>query len=234
MHLRASGCKDLRCTETCQGFSHLAGFEFDSAEPLTPAPSVNYTWPLELGMKSGTGTEKLHFVMIYSLVALAVKAVKCSLRSLRSKSRRRLVTSYYSKHLCYGKKHDKRAWTTNHALMRFQSPTHCCGKVVEMFGEVGRRAYSGQMPRRRCSFASAGIEGAVESRPDLISMCLFVLYELIIICACDERHTTMHNYALVPLCQCCLMMFDVVCAEIQHAGDCHSWRVRVDESRFPV
>jgi hypothetical protein len=78
---------------------------------------------------------------------------------------------------------------------------------VEMFGEVGRRAYSGQKPRRRCSFASAGIEGAVESRPDLISMCLFVLYELIIICACDERHTTMHNYALVPLCQCCLMLF---------------------------
>ena len=118
MHLRASGCKDLRCTETCQGFSHLAGFKFDSAKPLTPAPSVNYTWPLELGMKSGTGTEKLHLVMIYSLVALAVK---CSLRSLRAKSQRRLVTTV---NICAMGRNMTKGREPLTTLMRFQSPTH--------------------------------------------------------------------------------------------------------------
>lgn len=75
-------------------------------------------------MQSRAGTEK---VVIHSLVALAVK---CSLRSLRAKSRRRLFTpvSICAMRRNMTKGREPRitlSWGSSHALWK------CCGKVVE-------------------------------------------------------------------------------------------------------
>ena len=230
MHLRASGCKDLRCTETCQGFSHLAGFKFDSAEPLTPAPSVNYTWPLELGMKSGTGTEKLHFVMIYSLVALAVK---CSLRSLRAKSQRRLVTTV---NICAMGRNMTKGREPLTTLMRFQSPTHW--EILCVVEKSCGNVWRGWKESVQWSDAKAEVQlrlsrywrcGGIKTRSNLN----------VFVCPVWTHHNLRmwweaHNHAQLRFGSALSMLFDVVRAEIQHAGDCHNWRVRVDESRFPV
>ena len=71
------------------------------------------------------------------------------------------------------------------------------------------------MPRRRCSFASACIEGAVESNHTKPNLNVVVLYELKI-CACEEEA---HNHAQLRFCSALPVLFDVVCAEIKHTGD---------------